>query len=208
MDMPENNIKEIRLPVMETFYSLQGEGIHQGRAAFFIRLAGCNVNCAWCDVKESWQTEGYPLKSPEELVQQVCLSPTEMVIITGGEPLIHHLGALTQKLREAGVRVHLETSGSSQLSGEWDWICLSPKKFREPLPAILPLANELKIVVSNKDDFRWAEKWEKQVTSSCNLILQAEWGRKEKIYPLIADYVKHHPKWRSGLQTHKYMNLR
>lgn len=199
--------KDVLLPVMEQFYTLQGEGVHTGKAAYFIRLAGCDVGCVWCDVKESWDSEKHPLYSIENLVKTVKETPAQIVVITGGEPLLHDLTALTSSLHNAGLKTHIETSGSSPLSGELDWITLSPKKFKAPLPEVLPHASELKIVVFNKSDFSWAENWAAQVSPQCKLFLQPEWSKAEKITPLIVDYIKAHPQWQLSLQTHKYINV-
>jgi 7-carboxy-7-deazaguanine synthase len=196
-----------KLPVMEHFYTIQGEGVHTGRAAYFIRLGGCDVGCVWCDVKESWDGGKHPLWSVENLVKTVKETPAQLVVITGGEPLMHDLGPLTTQLRKAGLRVHIETSGSSPLSGELDWITLSPKKFKEPLPDVLPQADELKIVVFNKSDFDWAEKWAALVSEKCRLFLQVEWSKAAQLTPLIVDYIKANPKWQLSLQTHKYINV-
>lgn len=195
------------LPVMEHFYTLQGEGMFQGRAAYFIRLGGCDVGCVWCDVKESWDEEKHPLHEITGLIEEIKKYPVEIVVITGGEPLLHDLTKLTQQLQNAGLRTHMETSGSSALSGKWDWITLSPKKFKEPLPEVLPYANELKIVVFNKSDFEWAEKWAGLVRPECRLYLQPEWGKADAITPLIIDYIKAHPKWQLSLQIHKYIHV-
>ncbi len=195
------------LPVMEDFYTLQGEGYHQGKAAYFIRLGGCDVGCVWCDVKESWDGGKHPLRPVEELVGLVKKTPARLVVITGGEPLMHDLTLLTKQLRAAGLQTNIETSGSHPLSGEWDWICLSPKKFKAPLPGILPLANELKVVIFNKSDFDWAEQYAAQVSSSCKLYLQPEWDKAALMTPLIIDYIKEKPKWELSLQIHKYINV-
>jgi len=195
------------LPVMEHFYTLQGEGMHQGKAAYFIRLGGCDVGCVWCDVKESWDASKHPLFNIEDLIFKIKENPVKIVVITGGEPLMHDLTEWTRQLKEAGLRTHIETSGSSSLSGTWDWITLSPKKFKAPLPEILPHANELKIVVFNKSDFDWAESWATQVSPQCKLYLQPEWDKAATITPLIIDYIKSHPKWQLSLQIHKYINV-
>ena len=195
------------LPVMEHFYTLQGEGFHQGRAAYFIRLGGCDVGCVWCDVKESWDEEKHPLTDLDELIKTVKLTPAEMVVITGGEPLLHNLDDFTKALREAGLETNIETSGSSVLSGNWDWICLSPKKFKAPLPEVIPHANELKIIIFNKSDFDWAEKYAALVSPSCKLYLQPEWSKSEQMTPLIVEYIKEHPRWELSLQLHKYINV-
>jgi organic radical activating enzyme len=195
------------LPVMEHFYTLQGEGFHQGKAAYFIRLGGCDVGCVWCDVKDSWDAGKHPLHKIEDLIFTVKKTPAEIVVITGGEPLMHDLTELTKQLHNAGLRTHIETSGSSPLSGELDWITLSPKKFKAPLAEVVPHANELKIVVFNKSDFAWAEKWAAQASPQCKLYLQPEWSKASTITPLIIDYIKAHPQWQLSLQIHKYINV-
>ena len=192
---------------MEHFYTLQGEGYHQGKAAYFIRLGGCDVGCVWCDVKDSWEAEKHPLFAIAGLVAEVKKTPSEIVVITGGEPLLHNLDELTRQLQAAGLKTNIETSGSSPLSGSWDWICLSPKKFKPPLPAILAQAHELKIVVFNKSDFAWAEKHAALVSDDCRLYLQPEWDKASTIIPLIIDYIKEHPQWELSLQLHKYINV-
>ena len=195
------------LPVMESFYTLQGEGFHQGKAAWFIRLGGCDVGCVWCDVKDSWEADKHPLREIKDLVAEAAVHPGRLAIITGGEPLMHDCTALTSQLHQAGFTTNIETSGSSPLSGEWDWICLSPKKFKAPLPEILPLANELKIIIFNKTDFDWAEQWAAQVSPNCRLYLQPEWSKSSVVTPLIIDYIKDNPKWGFSLQLHKYINV-
>ena len=197
----------VTLPVMEHFYTLQGEGFHQGRAAYFIRLGGCDVGCVWCDVKDSWEADKHPKYTIDQLVAEVKKTPTQLVVITGGEPLMHHLDALTSALQAAGLETNIETSGAHPLSGYWNWICLSPKKFKEPLPGILPHANELKVVIFNKSDFDWAEKYAAQVSPSCKLYLQPEWDKAAQVTPLIIDYIKAHPLWELSLQVHKYINV-
>jgi 7-carboxy-7-deazaguanine synthase len=192
---------------MEQFYTLQGEGAHQGRAAYFIRLGGCDVGCVWCDVKDSWDAGRHPRLSVSELVAAATACPGRLVVITGGEPLMHDCTALTHSLRQSGFATHIETSGAWPLSGEWDWICLSPKKFKAPLPGILPLASELKVVIYNKSDFAWAEQWAAKVAPQCQLFLQPEWSRSQTITPLIIDYIKDHPQWRFSLQLHKYIHV-
>jgi organic radical activating enzyme len=194
-------------PVMEHFYTIQGEGVHQGRAAYFIRLGGCDVGCVWCDVKDSWDSGKHPLKKVEDLVNIVKETPAEIVVVTGGEPLMHDLTYLTEALHRAGLRTHMETSGSSPLSGDWDWITLSPKKFKAPLPDVVPYASELKVVVFNKSDFSWAEQFAAQVSKTCKLYLQPEWSKASIVTPLIIDYIKANPKWQLSLQIHKYINV-
>lgn len=195
------------IPVMESFYTLQGEGFHQGRAAYFIRLGGCDVGCVWCDVKDSWDASKHPQKSIEEIVAKASAHPGRLAVITGGEPLLHQLDVLTRSLKAAGFETNIETSGSSPLSGSWDWICLSPKKFKAPLPEIIPLANELKVVIFNKHDFEWAETYAAQVNPACKLYLQPEWDKASVITPLIIDYIKANPKWELSLQVHKYIHV-
>jgi organic radical activating enzyme len=192
---------------MEAFYTLQGEGFHQGKAAYFIRLAGCDVGCVWCDVKESWDEDLYPLQSIEEIVLKAKQNPARLAVITGGEPTLYNLEMLTSQLKEEGFATNIETSGSSPLTGSWDWICLSPKKFKPPLSGILKKANELKIIVFNKSDFHWAEKYAAQVSPSCRLYLQPEWSKSEIVTPLIIDYIKQNPKWQLSLQIHKYIHV-
>jgi organic radical activating enzyme len=192
---------------MEAFYTLQGEGVHTGRAAYFIRLGGCDVECVWCDVKESWDVNAHPVQSVEEIVNGALQYPGRLVVITGGEPLMHDLGPLTKALHQVGFEINIETSGAHPVSGELDWICLSPKKFKQPLPEIYSKAQELKIIVYNKSDFIWAEEQASRVSADCRLLLQPEWSKRDKMMPLIIDYVKANPKWRMSLQTHKYMDI-
>ncbi|WP_439505503.1 7-carboxy-7-deazaguanine synthase QueE [Sediminibacterium sp.] len=197
----------IKLPVMEAFYTLQGEGAHQGRAAYFIRLGGCDVGCVWCDVKDSWDVTKHPLVTIEEIVSKAVSHPGRLAVITGGEPLMHSLDALTDALHAAGFETNIETSGSSPLSGHWDWICLSPKKFKAPLDEVIVEAHELKVVVFNKHDFEWAEKYAALVNPSCKLFLQPEWDKAAEMTPLILDYIQANPQWRLSLQVHKYLNI-
>jgi len=196
-----------KLPVMEHFYTLQGEGYHQGRAAYFIRLGGCDVGCVWCDVKESWDAAKHPLFNINDLIAVVKKTPAKIVVITGGEPSMHNLKELTHQLQANGLKTHIETSGSHPISGSWDWICLSPKKFKAPLPEIIPLAHELKIIVYHKSDFDWAEKYAALVSPQCRLFLQPEWEKAGEMTPLIIEYVKAHPQWELSLQVHKYINV-
>lgn len=195
------------LPVMEHFYTIQGEGYHQGKAAYFIRLGGCDVGCVWCDVKESWDASKHPHYGITQLRELVKLTPGVIVVITGGEPLLHNLDGLTSELQAAGLQTNIETSGSSPLSGSWDWICLSPKKFKAPLPEVLEAADELKVVVYNKSDFQWAEQHAALVKPSCRLYLQPEWSRASDIVPLMVDYIKANPRWELSLQLHKYIQV-
>ena len=195
------------LPVMEQFYTIQGEGFHQGRAAYFIRLGGCDVGCVWCDVKDSWDATAHPMMEINELVNLVKVTLAEVVVITGGEPLMHQLDVLTTELQRAGLKTHIETSGAHPLSGTWDWICLSPKKFKAPLPEIVPLANELKVVVFNKSDFEWAELYAEKTNPSCKLYLQPEWDKASLMTPLMVEYIKANPRWELSLQLHKYIQV-
>ena len=195
------------LPVMEHFYTIQGEGYHQGRAAYFIRLGGCDVGCVWCDVKDSWDASKHPLMSVEFLLSEIKKTSAKLIVITGGEPLMHNLDVLTKTLQAAGLETNIETSGSSPLSGSWDWICLSPKKFKAPLPEVVPHANELKIVVFNKSDFAWAEEYAAQVLPTCKLYLQPEWSKEKETIPLMVDYIKANPQWEMSLQLHKYIGV-
>lgn len=205
--MKTKNLYTQHLPVMEHFYTIQGEGFHQGRAAYFIRLAGCTVGCVWCDVKESWEESKHPLHSIQELLSAIEKKPVKLIVITGGEPLMHNLEALTNLLQQNGLEVNIETSGAYPLTGKWDWICLSPKKFKPPLPEILHKANELKVVVFNKSDFAWAEKYASLVAASCKLYLQPEWSKVTTIMPLLVEYIKNHPKWELSIQLHKYIHV-
>ncbi|HYC38862.1 MAG TPA: 7-carboxy-7-deazaguanine synthase QueE [Chitinophagaceae bacterium] len=195
------------LPVMEHFYTLQGEGYHQGKAAYFVRLGGCDVGCVWCDVKESWDVEKHPHLSVNDIVAEISRTPARVVVVTGGEPLMHDLTRLTLELRAAGLKTHLETSGAYRLSGSWDWICVSPKKFKAPLPEILPRADELKVVVFHRTDLDWAEKYAALVSPDCKLFLQPEWDRAMQVTPLIVEHIKAHPRWELSLQIHKYINV-
>ena len=202
-----SNMTTTSLPVMETFYSLQGEGFHQGKAAFFIRLGGCDVGCVWCDVKDSWDASKHPHRTIQSLVNEAASHPSPLVIITGGEPLLHPLDALTNALKEAGKQVHLETSGSSPLSGSFDWICVSPKKFKAPLPEVLRVANELKVIVFNRHDLTWGESFQTQVPATCLGFLQPEWDQRDTVTALIIAYIEQNPKWRLSLQIHKYVQI-
>ena len=195
------------LPLMEAFYSLQGEGFYKGTAAYFIRLGGCDVGCHWCDVKESWAAEAHPLVPVDTIVTD-ALAHSKTMIITGGEPLMWNLDLLTEKLRAAGARTHIETSGARPLSGTFDWICLSPKKIKRPVGDVLQKANELKMVIYNNNDFLFAEEMAAQVSPDCLLYLQPEWSKRNKVIPKIVDYVMAHPQWKASLQMHKYLDIR
>jgi 7-carboxy-7-deazaguanine synthase len=201
------SLNTVELPVMEDFYTLQGEGYHQGKAAYFIRLGGCDVGCVWCDVKDSWDAGKHPKFKVESLKLKVLETPARLVVITGGEPLMHNLDELTTSLKAAGLQTNIETSGAHPLSGTWDWICLSPKKFKAPLAGILPMANELKVVIFNKSDFEWAETYASQMNPQCKLYLQPEWDKASIVTPLIIEYIKANPKWELSLQLHKYINV-
>jgi len=202
-----DNPNTIALPLMEHFSTLQGEGRFTGHAAYFIRLGGCDVGCVWCDVKESWDMSKHPLVPITTIVDWVVDSGVEIAVITGGEPLMHDLSTLTALLKQKGIRTHVETSGAHPLSGQWDWICLSPKKFKAPLREVIEVAHELKVVVYNKSDFEWAEKHAQQVDSNCLLYLQPEWSRATEISPLIISHIKSNPQWILSLQTHKYLDI-
>ena len=192
---------------MEEFYTIQGEGAFQGSAAYFIRLGGCDVGCVWCDVKESWDASLYPQKGPGVLASNAAATGAQIAVVTGGEPALYDLSALSQNLNVAGLRTHIETSGVYPLTGRWDWVCFSPKKFKAPDPAIFPQADELKVVVYNKSDFEWAEEFAAKVRGGCELFLQPEWSKEKEMLPLIIDYVKTNPQWKISLQIHKYMNI-
>jgi organic radical activating enzyme len=192
---------------MELFYSIQGEGFHQGKAATFIRLGGCDVGCVWCDVKESWDAAKHPAVHVEEIAEHAMKFPADICVVTGGEPAMYDLLPLTTSLHLAGKQTHLETSAAYSITGDWDWICVSPKKFKAPLPENMKLADELKVVVFNKTDIEWAEKQAWQVSPQCSLFLQPEWSREKEMLPLIVEYVKLHPAWEISLQIHKYLNI-
>jgi 7-carboxy-7-deazaguanine synthase len=192
---------------MEHFYTLQGEGVHTGKAAYFIRLGGCDVGCVWCDVKDSWDAAAHPLMATEEIVRIAAGHKGRLAVITGGEPAMHQLTALCDALHASGFATHIETSGAHPLSGDLDWVTLSPKKFKAPVESAIGRANELKIVVFNKSDFQWAEDHAARVGQGCKLFLQPEWSKRDIITPLIIDYIKEHPQWQLSLQTHKYINI-
>lgn len=200
------------LPVMESFYTIQGEGYFQGHAAYFIRLGGCDVGCHWCDVKESWDAQAHPLFAIDQIAEKALSevggnAENIVAVITGGEPLMHNLDRLTNALHEKNFRTNIETSGAHPLSGDFDWICLSPKKFKAALPEVIVNANELKIIVYNKSDFIWAEEYAAQVNRQCRLYLQPEWSKAQEMIPLIVAYIRRNPKWEISLQIHKYMNI-
>jgi organic radical activating enzyme len=194
------------LPLMEEFYTIQGEGFHTGKAAYFIRIGGCDVGCHWCDVKESWNAKLHPPTSADAIVSN-AKKHTNTVVITGGEPLMWKLDYITNALKANNIKTHIETSGAYKLSGTWDWICLSPKKTKLPLAEIYSKCHELKVIVFNKNDFKFAEEQAAKVGDNCQLFLQPEWSNREKMMPLIVDYVMKNPKWKVSLQTHKYLNI-
>jgi 7-carboxy-7-deazaguanine synthase len=196
-----------KLPLMEAFYTIQGEGFHQGKAAYFIRLGGCDVGCHWCDVKESWDVEKFPLISVNDIVEEASAFPGRVAVVTGGEPLMHDLSLLTSTLHEKGFHTNIETSGVYPISGSWDWICFSPKKFKAPHQGIYSRADELKVIIYNKSDFAFAEEHASKVSPGCKLFLQPEWSKSSEMLPLIVEYVKDHPQWEVSLQIHKYMNI-
>lgn len=192
---------------MEEFYTIQGEGYNTGKAAYFIRIGGCDVGCHWCDVKESWDANIHPLTPVEKIIENVISWKASSVVVTGGEPLIYNLKTLTQALKEKSIETFIETSGAYMLSGNWNWICLSPKKTMPPLDEVYKKANELKVIVFNKHDFVWAEEQAAKVGKDCYLYLQPEWSKHQQLLPEIIDYVKTNPRWMISLQTHKYMNI-
>lgn len=196
-----------QLPLMEAFYTLQGEGFHQGKAAYFIRLGGCEVGCVWCDVKESWNPEAHPKYSVEEILAGAQAYPGRLAVITGGEPMMYDLQELTVALQANGFQTNVETAGVYPVTGNWDWICFSPKKFKEPHETIYPVADELKVVIYHPSDIAFAEKHAALVSPDCHLLLQPEWSKQQKILPLLIDYVKSNPQWKVSLQTHKFMQI-
>ena len=198
--------KGAMLPLMEEFYTIQGEGFHTGTAAYFIRIGGCDVGCHWCDVKESWNAELHPPTSVDLIVNN-AFAYADTVVITGGEPLMWDMTLLTSELKNKNLKVHIETSGAYALSGSWDWICLSPKKNKLPTKTVYDNAHELKVIIHNKHDFIFAEEQAELVNNNAILFLQPEWSKKEEMTPLIVDYVMNNPKWRISLQTHKYLNI-
>lgn len=198
----------LELPLMEEFYTIQGEGYHKGRAAYFIRLAGCDVGCHWCDVKESWDAEIHPVKPIDDLVNNAAQQKGKIAVITGGEPTMYNLALLTEKLKQNGLRTHIETSGAYTLTGNWDWVCLSPKKRKLPTSEVYKKADELKMVIYNRNDFLFAEEQADKVGENCKLYMQPEWSVREKMMPLMIEYVLENPKWTISLQSHKYLNVR
>lgn len=194
------------LPLMEAFYTIQGEGFHKGKASYFIRIGGCDVGCHWCDVKESWDAQAHPLVSTEKIIED-ALEHSDTIVITGGEPLMWDMTSLTKGLRNNNKKIHIETSGAYELTGDWDWICLSPKKRKNPVGEIYKKANELKVIIYNTDDLKFAEQQAEKTNSNAHLFLQPEWDNREKMMPVMVDYVKKNPKWKISLQSHKYLNI-
>jgi len=203
----DKSTENITLPIMEAFYTLQGEGFHSGKAAYFIRTAGCDVGCHWCDVKESWQISKDQYQSISKIVEDANKVKSKLAVITGGEPLMYDMDLLTNALHNTGIDTHLETSGAYPLTGEWNWICFSPKKFKQPIEEFYSRADELKVVIYNKSDFQWAEKHAAKMHNRAKLFLQPEWSQKDQVVPLIIDYIKDNPEWQISLQTHKYMDI-
>ena len=203
----DNLLKEGKmLPVMEHFYTIQGEGAHTGKAAYFIRLGGCDVGCHWCDVKESWNPDLHPLMDAIEIAETAS-KHCKTIVLTGGEPLMWNLDILTQRLKELGCQIHIETSGAYPMSGTLDWITLSPKKTGLPKEEIYEKAHELKVIIFNQHDFVFAEEQASKVNSTCKLYLQSEWSKRNDMYPKITDFILEHPKWQASIQTHKYLNI-
>lgn len=196
-----------KLPLVEEFFSLQGEGFHTGKAAYFIRIGGCDIGCSWCDSRFSWNPDLHPLVETESIIENVAGSGADSVVVTGGEPLMWDLDYLTTGLKIRNINTFIETSGAYPVSGKWDWICLSPKINMPPLEDVCKIADELKVIIQDKDDFLWAEKYQKQVSKDCKLYLQPEWSRFDQITPEIVEYIKKHSEWRMSLQIHKYMHI-
>jgi organic radical activating enzyme len=195
------------LPVMEMFMTLQGEGTHTGLASFFIRIGGCDIGCHWCDVKESWNASVHPLIPLNEIMRRVEENHARTVVITGGEPVYWNLEPLTSELKKRNIKIHLETSAAYPIKGHFDWICLSPKKNKHPLPQNWEKADELKVIIYNQHDFKWAEECRKNVKSTCNFYLQPEWSRANDMTPKIIEYIQKNPHWKLSLQTHKYLGI-
>lgn len=202
--MTETNGK---LPIMEAFYTLQGEGFHSGKAAYFIRVGGCDVGCHWCDVKESWEAANHPLEAITDIAVKAEECPSRFAVVTGGEPFMYCLDELCNELEEKNFELAVETSGAYPLSGKWHWICLSPKKTKAPLAEFYEVANELKVIIYNKSDFQWAEEHAAKVNKNCNLYLQVEWSKRNEMTPLLIDYIKTNPQWSISVQSHKYLDI-
>ncbi|MEP1093579.1 MAG: 7-carboxy-7-deazaguanine synthase QueE [Cyclobacteriaceae bacterium] len=195
------------LPVMESFHTIQGEGFHTGKSAYFIRLGGCDVGCHWCDVKESWDASQFDLVPVKNLAIAAKNSGAEIVVITGGEPLMYDLTELTSEIRKTGLQTNIETSGVYPLSGDWDWVCFSPKKFKNPKEDFYTASDELKVIIYNKSDLKWAQEHSEKINKRSKLYLQPEWSKSKEVTPLIVEFVKQNPKWQISLQTHKYLNI-
>lgn len=203
----QENISIATLPLMEDFYTIQGEGAFQGAPAYFIRLGGCDVGCVWCDVKESWDATAFPVVAVDEMVSRAASTGAKIVVVTGGEPAMYDLAPLTAALKANGMRTHIETSGAYPVSGSWDWVCFSPKKFKAPDTSIYTIAHELKVIIYNKTDYDWAEQFASKVNNDCKLFLQPEWSVEQEVLPQLIAYAKSNPKWRISLQVHKYMRI-
>ncbi len=207
-DLPDKLLRDGKtLPVMEEFYTLQGEGFNTGQAAYFLRIGGCDVGCRWCDVKESWNSGDFPPQPVDEVVERAVAYPAKAIVITGGEPLLYNLNYLCDSLKSRGMKIFIETSGSQPMRGNFDWICLSPKKDAPPLTEMVEIASELKVIIHDETDFIWAEENAERVSLACKLYLQPEWSRIEKMIPQIVQYIQDHPKWKVSLQSHKYMHI-
>ena len=207
MTNEEQLSKGLALPIMEDFYTIQGEGYHTGKPAYFTRIGGCDVGCSWCDVKESWNAAIWPVTKTDDIVNRIATCPAKAVVVTGGEPLMYNLDYLCSEIRKRGFNTFLETSGSHPLSSKWDWICLSPKKNSPPLPEIYQRADEFKVIIQSKGDFEWAQKGAARVSENCKLFLQPEWSKREIMMPLIVDFVQENTKWSISLQSHKYIGI-
>jgi len=207
MIQPKQINNKTYYPVMEHFYSIQGEGFFAGTPAYFIRLAGCDVGCSWCDVKESWEVSEDQYVDLDSILEIINKSKTKNIIVTGGEPAMYNLGPLTQMLKQNGYKVHLETSGAYPLSGTFDWVCVSPKRFKLPLNESLAKADELKMIVVNRHDLKWGIELAELTTEACQLYFQPEWDRREKVNPIIVDFIKDNPRCKLSLQIHKYLNI-
>ena len=203
-DIFENGQK---LPLIDEFYTLQGEGFHTGKAAYFIRIGGCDIGCHWCDSKISWRADTHRLIDVSDIVENAKQFPAKAVVVTGGEPTTYNLGILCELLKTEGIKTFIETAGAYPLTGKWDWICLSPKKQKPPQPEIYKIANELKVIIFEEEDFAWAEETARKVNKECKLFLQAEWSRFRKLIPVIVEYVKNNPQWNISLQAHKFMHI-
>jgi len=197
----------LEMPLVEEFYTLQGEGYHTGKPAYFIRIGGCDIGCHWCDTKISWDPEMHPLVPIEKIVADALKNPARAVVVTGGEPTNYNLGPLTRMLKEHGIKTYLETAGTNPLTGEWDWICLSPKQQQPPLAEYYQHAHELKVIIFEDRDFQWAEQQSDNVLDSCRLYLQSEWSRYEQNVDILVEYIKRNPKWNMSLQSHKFMHI-